>query len=211
MGLRMKGGERRAAIVTSAIRLFAEKGFRGATTRELAAGLGVTEPVLYQHFRTKRDLYRAIIETKAAEASEQAAALLRLAREDDDRAFFTTLGETILERYQSDPDTFRLLYYSCLENDELAELFFDRLVLDLYKLVSGYIRRRIRAGAFRKVNPQIAARGVIGMLSYHGQIALLYPGRFGRQNRRRVAAELVEVFLHGIAGAAPIDSYHNPI
>jgi len=72
MKTRMRGEERHAAIVRCAIRLFAEKGFRGATTRELAASVGVTEPVLYQHFETKRDLYAAIIEAKARLASEPA-------------------------------------------------------------------------------------------------------------------------------------------
>ncbi len=65
MKVRMKSEERRAAIVRSAIHLFAEKGFRGTTTRELAAAAGITEPVLYQHFRAKSDLYSAIIEAKA--------------------------------------------------------------------------------------------------------------------------------------------------
>ena len=73
MRVRMKSAERRDAIVRSAIHLFAEKGFRGATTRELAAAAGVTEPVLYQHFRTKSDLYSAIIEAKAVEVSGHAA------------------------------------------------------------------------------------------------------------------------------------------
>ena len=62
---RMSSEERRAAIVHAACRLFAERGFRGTTTRELAAAVGVTEPVLYEHFRTKRDLYSAIIGEKA--------------------------------------------------------------------------------------------------------------------------------------------------
>ena len=52
MAVRMRSVERRAAIVRSASRLFAEKGFSGATTRELASALAVSEPVLYQHFRT---------------------------------------------------------------------------------------------------------------------------------------------------------------
>ena len=62
---RMSSEERRAAIIHAACRLFAEKGFRGTTTRELAAAVGVTEPVLYEHFRTKRDLYSAIIGEKS--------------------------------------------------------------------------------------------------------------------------------------------------
>jgi AcrR family transcriptional regulator len=195
----MKSEERRAAIVRSAILLFAEKGFRGTTTRALASALGVTEPVLYQHFRTKRDLYTAIIEEKAREASEHASGLNRLAQGSDDRAFFAALGELILRRYERDPELSRLLLFSCLERHELSELFFERLVQHFYKLVTDYIRRRIREGAFRQVNPEIAARGLIGMVSYHGLIGLLFPERFGKPNRRRVVDEMVTVFLGGIA------------
>jgi AcrR family transcriptional regulator len=196
---RMKSDERRAAIVQSAILLFAERGFRGTTTRALASALGVTEPVLYQHFRNKRDLYTAIIEEKAQEATVQVSGLHRLAEASDDRAFFAALGELILRRYDRDPELSRLLLFSCLERHELAELFFERLFQRSYKLVMDYIRRRIREGAFRKVNPEIAARGLIGMISYHGLVGLLFPGRFGKPHRRRVVEEMVTVFLGGIA------------
>jgi AcrR family transcriptional regulator len=194
----MKSEQRRAAIVRSAIHLFAEKGFRGTTTRELAAAAGVTEPVLYQHFRAKSDLYSAIIEAKATEASGHAAELAELANAGDDRAFFRSLGELILRRYQDDPELSRLLFFSSLERHELADLFFERIYSGFYKLVTGYIRRRVREGAFRRVNPEVAARGLIGMISYHGQAALLFPGRFSVANPRRIASEMVTVFLDGI-------------
>jgi AcrR family transcriptional regulator len=199
MRVRMKSEERRAAIIRSAILLFAEKGFRGTTTRELASALGVTEPVLYQHFRTKGDLYSAIIEEKASEAAARASDLSRLAQGSGDRVFFAAVGDLILRRYERDPDLSRLLLFSCLEKHELSELFFDRLFQSFYKLVVDYIRRRIGEGAFRKVNPETAARGLIGMISYHGLIGLLLPGRFGKPNRRRVVEEMVAVFLGGIA------------
>jgi len=194
----MKSGERRAAIVQSAIHLFAEKGFRGTTTRELASALGVTEPVLYQHFRTKHDLYSAIIEAKSAEVSGRGTELQQLAQGDDHRAFFTLLGELVLERYEKDPELTRLLFFSCLERHELADLFFERQVQHFYKLVSGFIRRRSAKGAFRRVNADIAARGLVGMIAYQGMIGMLYPGRFGKPNTRRVVDEMVTVFLEGI-------------
>jgi AcrR family transcriptional regulator len=207
MGVRMRSVERRASIVRSASRLFAEKGFRGATTRELASALGVTEPVLYQHFRAKRDLYSAIIEAKAAEGAAHAGTLVELSLGSDDRAFFSAVGELLLERYEHDPEMFRLLFFSCLERHDLAGLFYERLFLVFYKLVTGYIRRRVRAGAFRKVNADLAARGLIGMLSYHGQLGMLFPGRFGKRNRRKVVEEMVEVFLRGISvPPAPAES-----
>jgi AcrR family transcriptional regulator len=196
MKVRMKGELRRNSIVSSAIHVFAEKGFRGTTTRELAAAAGVTEPVLYQHFRAKSDLYSAIIEAKAAEVSGSTATLAALAETGDDRAFFGAIGELILRRYREDPELSRLLFFSSLERHELSELFFERLYSGFYKLVTRYIRERIRVGAFRKVNPETAARGLIGMISYHGQVTLLFPGRFSIP--RRVADEMVNVFLDGI-------------
>src|SRR5258707_800365 len=194
----MKSDERRAAIVREAIRLFAQTGFRGTTTRKLAAALGVTEPVLYQHFPSKRDLYSAIIEAKADEVTRHSGPLRELALGSDDRAFFSALGELILRRYDEDPDLSRLLFFSALERHELAELFFERLYVKFYQLVTGYIRRRIRAGAFRKVNPEIAARGLIGMISYHGLVGILFPGRLKRPPGKRIVTEMVTVFLEGI-------------
>lgn len=199
MPIRMKSAERRAAIVREAVRLFAEQGFRGTTTRQLAAALGVTEPVLYQHFPSKRDIYTAILEAKTLEIAPRAGRLRELAAGDDDAAFFRALGEMILRRYDDDPELSRLLFFSALERHELADLFFERLYVGFYRLVTGYIRRRIRAGAFRKVNPEIAARGVIGMISYHGLIAILYPGKLDRPPRERIVSEMVAVFLEGIS------------
>jgi AcrR family transcriptional regulator len=49
-------------IIDKAIQLFAEKGF-GASTRELAQRVGITQPLLFQHFRNKDALIQAIFDT----------------------------------------------------------------------------------------------------------------------------------------------------
>jgi TetR/AcrR family transcriptional regulator len=197
MPARMKGGERRAAIVAEAIRLFAEKGFRGTTTRELASALGVTEPVLYQHFKTKRDLYTAIIESKSREGVERSAGLHLHLQGDDDRAFLTELADLILDHFDEDPGFTRLLFFSALERHELAALFFERQVVRFYDVVAGYIRRRSRAGAFHGVNPQLAARSFIGMVSYHGQVHLLFAAGL-KMPRKKLVDQLVTIFLDGM-------------
>jgi AcrR family transcriptional regulator len=194
----MTSEERRSAIVQSAIRLFGEKGFRGTTTRELASAVGVTEPVLYRHFRTKRDLYSAIIEARAGEASQRLSELRELAARGDDGAFFSRLGMLLLDRYENDPETTRLLLFSCLERHELSELFFERLVQDFYRLVSDYIRGRVRSGVFRSVDPDLAARGVIGMMAYQGLMGLLFPKKMRKPDKKRLVQEMAGLFLKGI-------------
>src|SRR5579872_3123329 len=186
MQTRMKGVERRAAIVAEAIRLFADKGFRGTTTRELAAALHVTEPVLYQHFKTKRDLYTAIIETKAREGMEKTGRLQHYLRGNDDRALLTELAGVILNHYDEDPAYSRLLLFSALERHELAALFFEQQIVQFFNSVAAYFRRRARAGAIRRVNPHVAARSFIGLVSYHGQLQLLFGTEAGIPRKKLI-------------------------
>jgi AcrR family transcriptional regulator len=91
---RMSSNDRRAVILDTACKLFSEKGYRGTTTRELASAAGVTEPVLYEHFPSKSDLYRAIIENQAQSGIEILTELTeRFQDSEDDHAFFYALAE----------------------------------------------------------------------------------------------------------------------
>jgi AcrR family transcriptional regulator len=59
---RMAAADRRRHLVETAIRLFTEGSYRGTTTAEIARAAGVSEPILYRHFASKRDLYLAALE-----------------------------------------------------------------------------------------------------------------------------------------------------
>jgi AcrR family transcriptional regulator len=59
---RMAAAERRRHLVETAIGLFTEGSYRGTTTAEIARAAGVSEPILYRHFASKRDLYLAALE-----------------------------------------------------------------------------------------------------------------------------------------------------
>jgi TetR/AcrR family transcriptional regulator len=59
---RLPAAERRQAIVDTALRAFSEGSYRGTTTAEIAREAGVSEPILYRHFASKRELYLAAIE-----------------------------------------------------------------------------------------------------------------------------------------------------
>jgi len=70
---RLPAGERREAIVRAALRVFTSTSYAGATTAEIAREAGVTEPVLYRHFASKRDLWLACLDV----AWDETRAILR--------------------------------------------------------------------------------------------------------------------------------------
>jgi AcrR family transcriptional regulator len=57
---RLSAEERREAIIKAVRQVFAEKGFHGTTTRELAEAAGVSEALLFKHFPTKEALFGAM-------------------------------------------------------------------------------------------------------------------------------------------------------
>jgi AcrR family transcriptional regulator len=59
---RLPAEERRRAIVEAALRVFSAGSYAGSTTAEIAREAGVTEPVLYRHFASKRDLWAACLD-----------------------------------------------------------------------------------------------------------------------------------------------------
>src|SRR5262249_48092139 len=58
---KLSSEERRAAIIEAVRRVFADKGFHGTTTRELAEAAGVSEALLFKHFPNKEALYAAMM------------------------------------------------------------------------------------------------------------------------------------------------------
>jgi AcrR family transcriptional regulator len=196
---RLSGPERRSAIVDSAVDLFSERGFRGTTTRELAAAVGVSEPVLYQHFATKQALYDAILETKAGEAAPGTEEeLTTLSRAGDNRALFTRLAELLLDFYVRDPRYSRLLMFSALERHELSRLFYERHVACFYEFLTGHIKLQMEAGVFRPMDPLLAARAFAGMVAHQGLIfSVLHPGNLPAP-QPVIIQTLVDLFLGGI-------------
>jgi AcrR family transcriptional regulator len=60
--VRLSAEERRQALVDAALRVFHTTSYAGATTAEIAREAGVSEPILYRHFPSKRALYVACLE-----------------------------------------------------------------------------------------------------------------------------------------------------
>jgi len=68
---RLPAAQRREQLLDVAAQLFATKGYAGATTAQIAKMAGVTEPIIYRHFKSKRDLFVALIERTGKQTIEQ--------------------------------------------------------------------------------------------------------------------------------------------
>src|SRR5205823_4620667 len=64
---RLKAPQRREQLMEVATKLFARNGYEATTTAAIALAAGVTEPILYRHFRSKQELFVAIVKSVSAQ------------------------------------------------------------------------------------------------------------------------------------------------
>jgi len=166
---RMAGEERRLQILRVAMRLFSQRGFRGTTTKEIALAAGVSEAMVFRHFATKEALYSAILDQKACLHDEMDPLQIvgDAVKRKDDLAVFEGIALNALNQHESDPEFQRLLLHSALEEHELAQMFWEKFVRRVYRVLGGYIRERQRDGAMIAIDPPVVIRAFIGMVMHH--------------------------------------------
>ena len=91
----------------------------------------------------------------------------------------------------------RLLLFSALEEHELSDMFFQNHVRVFYDFLAGYIERRIQEGAFRAIDPLLAARAFMGMLIYDCLLSNLFQMPM-KKEPKEIEATFVSVFLDGL-------------
>ena len=160
--------ERRQQLIDAGLRVFAERGFRGATTRQIAAAAGVTEAVIFQHFPDKDGLYAAILEQKAGEpqAEQWLTELEARSAANDDEGVIRTLYTRILGQHEKDPYFLRLMVYSALEEHPLARRLNGQSTR-LYQFLDRFIRDRQRNGHFRMAPTAVLVRAVLALPIYY--------------------------------------------
>ena len=71
MSMRLPAEQRRTQLLSVAVEVFGERGFHATSMDEVAEAAGVTKPVLYQHFPSKRALYRELLDDVDAQLVNQ--------------------------------------------------------------------------------------------------------------------------------------------
>lgn len=197
---RRSGQERQASLIQAATSLFATKGFNGTTTKEIARTAGISEALVFKHFPTKRALYAAILAEKVT-VSELLGAIEESATKRDDRRVFTLIAGYRI-RPGVDPTLLRLLLFSALEGHELSDMFFGKHHKVFYDHLAAYIQQRVKDGAFRQVDPLLAARAFIGMVVHHRLLHEIFGVPIDRSYEDTIST-YVDIFLKGLVAAGP--------
>ncbi len=152
MSMRLPAEQRRTQLLSVAVEVFGERGFHATSMDEVAEAAGVTKPVLYQHFPSKRALYRELLDDVDAQLVAQLVEATAGAASGRERV---EAGFAAYFRFVSDNRAaFRLLFGASVRNDPeftvVAERAIDRiadLIAELIEIEAPTGHRRVLAHA----------------------------------------------------------------
>jgi AcrR family transcriptional regulator len=118
---RLPAAERRGLIERAAARLFAERGYTGTTVEDIVAEAGVSKPMLYRHFESKKELHMKLLERRR---DELAAAPLDsfLRGEGTPEHRLPAMIDAWFAHVEEHPDTSRILLQDAFGDPDIQAL-----------------------------------------------------------------------------------------
>lgn len=185
-------------IVEAAVRLFAQNGYKGTSTRDISHLAKVNEVTLFRYFPRKTDLFSAAAESRLTRVRMGRELQSKLAADAAVDDIVPMLTGFLLENFFDSPDLIRLLYVAGFEVPGA-----DRMVREylgpFFDAIHSYFERCAAKGLISDIEPAIATLSLAGVVSAHQNFYPLFTGKDLEWNPEK-SASIYAAFLLGALG-----------
>ena len=192
---RLRKAERKRQLLAHAKNLFVTLGYHDTTTEKIAKAAGVSEPVLYRHFPSKKALFLEVLhEIREATLERWRAETAGLA---DPLAKLHAIADLYLGTTREHALEFRIMHRTLVEtDDEEVVALLRSFYLDSEALLAQVIREGQQAGVFRRsLDPRVGAWELIRTaLGYTLTLSLGVP----LYAEPDYVSRAIECLLHGL-------------
>jgi AcrR family transcriptional regulator len=187
----------RERILDAGLRTFAEKGFTGATTKEISMKAGVNEVTLFRHFGSKEALFASVIQERSPLAEIRGKVSVDTDAPVDE--LLESNARTVLAILKANRHLFMMILGDAWRVPKMRSAISEFGVEKGVEFVTELMATLIAAGKIREMDPRVAARSLIGMIqSYYITRYLLAGEEPERKEEERMIAGFVGIFLDGV-------------
>jgi AcrR family transcriptional regulator len=186
----------RDKILEAALKLFSQKGFLGATTREIAREGGVAEVTLFRHFPSKEALFEEVIRRYSVLPALKGV-LPGLEQAGYEEAL-AEIARRFLRRLDERKDFIRIMLAERHLYPSHVKRIFREFLGEMIRMLAGYFRQLQTRGVLRDFDPDVGAKAFLGSLFAYVNFLGFFLGTSGRGRRAdRFSEEFVKLFIEG--------------
>jgi AcrR family transcriptional regulator len=195
MVTRMPAVERRRQLLDVALEVFAARGFYGTSMDELAETAGVTKPVFYKHFGSKRSLYLELLEDTGARLIDE---ITKVTAEADGPRQQVEAGFAAYFRFVAENEhAFRLLFGAAPRRGGSVDQDLTEASLRVEDAIAEAIAPLIDA-PIDDDHRRLLAQGIVGVAEATGRFWLAEGRKFDAETLGRRIADLAWAGLRGV-------------
>jgi AcrR family transcriptional regulator len=192
-----KSNTTKEAIIDAALKLFSEKGYLGATTREISREAGISEVTLFRYFPTKEKLLEAVMDTHSFLPTTKGL-LAEILDMPYDEAL-QLISERMFDFYVDRKDWIRIMHMEVQRSSSsrLRAVYHGHMD-DFYNTIADYFAIMQRRKVLKDFDPIYGAMALHGMVfSYFNQEEILQRKEYKVSDRHKALREFVRTFASG--------------
>ena len=153
-------------IIKAAIRNFAAKGYDGTSMDGIAQAARLTKPMIYYHFKNKKDLYLYLLETHVERFFNRLRDILTAPR--DHLQILSMLIDYYDESFRTNLEMLQLFQRETVGHGRFLEHLTKNHLSKIQEQLAAFFRDGARAGAFRSsLNPDLCAMTLAAIIMFH--------------------------------------------
>lgn len=186
----------RSRILQAAQRLFAQKGYNGTTTRDLAQTAGVAEGTLFRHFANKKAILVELATNGWVEI------LTDLLTELSEMGSYKAVAQVMRRRMlniHKNADMMRVCFLEAQFHPELRDRIQEEVIGKMTDVAEAFFETAMEKGIYRPMNPRLVAHVFLGMFAVAGftQNTMLEKDASPKE-MQEMAEGLADIFLNGV-------------
>jgi AcrR family transcriptional regulator len=186
----------REKILEAGLKLFSEKGYLGATTKEIAQKAGVAELTLFRHFTSKENLFEEMM--SAYSFLPALKGLLPGLKEMSYGEALEEIAGTFLQRLNERRHLVRIMQREIHLYPSKAREVYQNFIGEIIRTLASYFRELQEKGVLREFSPELGARAFLGMFfSYFNTQELAVSREHRFTDKENVVEEFVGIFVRG--------------
>ena len=152
----------RARIGTVAEALFAERGFDGASIREIAEQAGATKALIYHYYDNKEALYQTLLEDAVSGVVAQVEAIAENGTEPE--AQIRAVVQVFIDAYHEAPHRFQMVQRTIDDHHAIAAVLAERWFSRAHRALQAIVARGVRQGGLKPLPVQMVPFAIIGLV-----------------------------------------------
>lgn len=186
----------RDIILKNALKVFSQKGYLGATTKEIAREAGFAEVTLFRYFSSKEKLFEEVINTYSFLPALKGL-LPRINRMTFENAL-TLIAGNFLDTLTARKDLIRIMLSEIQIYPEKIHKIYNAFIVELHKTLASYFTAMQKKGVLRSYDAELGAKVFLGMFfSYFNAKEFLMLKKYTATDENKVIKEFVSIFVRG--------------